>query len=120
MDAISSMKNGLSGQLAAPKSRTAGADSLAESKTLPAIDKDFGSDNSVAQDSVTISQESMDSLKLTSTSTVQGTSNQAQIPDRQKAQDIVGQIVTMVSNQPAKALEAFSNVAAPKVARAIG
>ncbi|WAR45454.1 hypothetical protein [Methylomonas rapida] len=113
---ISSIKNNVTSQLAPLKSRTAGTENLAEAKPMPGRDGNADTDNSVARDSATLSRES---LQLASTSTVQGTSNQTQIPDRQKAQEVLGQIVTMITGQPKQALDAFSNASPAKTVKVL-
>jgi hypothetical protein len=72
--------------------------------------------NSVAQDTATLSTEG---YKLSSTSVVQGLSNETQIPDRQKAQEMVSNIVTAVQGNPAQAQKAVSNASPTRVANAL-
>lgn len=111
------IKNGLSNPLASAKGKTTGVDNAAAQNTTPASDRDGDNGNSVARDSTTISSES---LRLASTSTVQGMSNQTQIPDRQKAQEMASQIVTAFANNPNQAQNAFSNVSAARTAKVLG
>ena len=87
--------------------KAAEVDSLAAQQTPPSTDRDGDNDNSVARDSVSISSES---LKLSSTSSVQGTTNQTQIPSSQDAQKVVDQLVTGIQNNPQQAQNAASNV----------
>jgi hypothetical protein len=98
--------NSLNTQLASTQSKSAGVGSLAGQQPIPATDRDGDQDNSVAQDSVTLSSQS---LKLASTSSVQGTTNQTQIPNRQEAQKLVDQLVTGLQNNPEQAQNAVSN-----------
>lgn len=94
-------KNSLTSQLASSNFKSAGQ------QPIPATDRDGDKDNSVAQDSVTLSSQS---LKLASTSSVQGATNQTQIPDRQAAQKIVDQLVTGIQNNPEQAQSAFNTI----------
>lgn len=96
-------KNSLSTQLASTQSKSAG---VAGQLPIPATDRDGDQDNSVAQDSVTLSSRS---LKLASTSSVQGITNQTQIPNRQEAQKVVNQLVTGFQKSPEQAQNAVSN-----------
>src|SRR5574343_861609 len=72
--------------------------------------------NSVAQDTATLSTEG---YRLSSTSVVQSVSNETQIPDRQKAQERVGNIVTAVQTNPAQAQQAVKNISPARVASAL-
>lgn len=72
--------------------------------------------NSVSQDTATLSTEA---YRLSSTSVVQGVSNETQIPDRQKAQEIAGNIVTAVNANPAQAKQAVGNISPARVANAL-
>ena len=72
--------------------------------------------NSVAQDTATLSSEG---YRLSSTSVVQGVSNETQIPDRQKAQEMVSNIVTAVQGNPEQAQKAVGNASPTRVASAL-
>lgn len=72
--------------------------------------------NSVAQDTATLSSEG---YRLSSTSVVQGVSNETQIPDRQKAQEMVSNIVTAVQGNPEQAQKALGNASPTRVASAL-
>ena len=100
-------KNNLTGQLASTRSKSAGVNNPVEQQPIPATDRDGDKDNSVAQDSVTLSSQS---LKLASTSSVQGITNQTQIPNRQEAQKVVDQLVTGFQNNPEQAQSAFNTI----------
>lgn len=102
----SQAKNSLTSQLASTQSKSAGVGNLAGQQSIPATDRDGDQDNSVAQDSVTLSSQS---LKLASTSSVQGTKNQTQIPNRQEAQKLVDQLVSGFQNNPEQAQNAVIN-----------
>ena len=100
-------QSSIASQLAATKSKTAGVDKLAEQKNISSTESDKGKDNSVDRDSVELSREA---LQLSSASSVQGTTNQTQIPDRQQARQVVDQLVTSIRSQPEQAQIAFGNM----------
>ncbi|MDD2738740.1 MAG: hypothetical protein PHR94_07375 [Methylomonas lenta] len=106
--------NSLNTQLASTQSKSAGVGGLAGQQPIPATDRDGDQDNSVAQDSVTLSSQS---LKLASTSSVQGTTNQTQIPNRQEAQKLVDQLVTGLQNNPEQAQNAVSNASSASASK---
>jgi hypothetical protein len=93
-------------QLASANSKSSAADKLAEQNKIQTADRDGDKDNSVARDSVQLSSES---LRLASTSSVQGANNQTQIPDRQQARQALDQLVTGIKNQPNQARLAFGS-----------
>jgi len=106
--------NSLNTQLASTQSKSAGVGGLAGQQPIPATDRDGDQDNSVAQDSVTLSSQS---LMLASTSSVQGTTNQTQIPNRQEAQKLVDQLVTGLQNNPEQAQNAVSNASSASASK---
>lgn len=107
-------KNSLTSQLASSNAKSAGVNNPAGQQPIPAIDRDGDNDNSVAQDSVTFSSQS---LKLASTSSVQGVTNQTQIPDRQQAQKVVDQLVAGLQNNPKQAQSAFNAISPANVGK---
>lgn len=107
-------KNSLSSQLTSTQSKSTGVGNPSGQQPIPATDRDGDQDNSVAKDSVTLSSQS---LKLASTSSVQGTTNQTQIPDRQEAQKVVDQLVTGFQNAPKQAQNAVSNASSINVSQ---
>jgi hypothetical protein len=72
--------------------------------------------NGVAQDTATLSTEA---YRLSSTSVVQSVSNETQIPDRQKAQEVVSNLVTAVQSNPLQAQRAAGNASPIRVAGAL-
>jgi hypothetical protein len=72
--------------------------------------------NGVAQDTATLSTEA---YRLSSTSVVQSVSNETQIPDRQKAQEVVSNLVTAVQSNPLQAQRAAGNASPLRVAGAL-
>lgn len=100
--------NSLNTQLASTQSKSAGVGGLAGQQPIPATDRDGD------QDSVTLSSQS---LKLASTSSVQGTTNQTQIPNRQEAQKLVDQLVTGLQNNPEQAQNAVSNASSASASK---
>jgi hypothetical protein len=107
-------KNSLTSQLASTQSKSTGVGNTSGQQPIPATDRDGDQDNSVAKDSVTLSSQS---LKLASTSSVQGATNQTQIPDRQEAQKMVDQLVTGFQNNPQQAQNAVSNASSINVSQ---
>jgi hypothetical protein len=72
--------------------------------------------NGVAQDTATLSTEA---YRLSSTSVVQSVSNETQIPDRQKAQEVVSNLVTAVQSNPLQAQRAAGNASPIRVVGAL-
>jgi hypothetical protein len=72
--------------------------------------------NGVAQDTATLSTEA---YRLSSSSVVQSVSNETQIPDRQKAQEVVSNLVTAVQSNPLQAQRAAGNASPIRVAGAL-
>lgn len=108
---VNSKQTSIASQLASANTKTAGADKLSEQKNIPSTDRDGDKDNSVARDSVELSR---DALQLATTSSVQGVTNQTQIPDRQQAQKVLDQLVTSIRSQPNLAQIAFGNISPAK------
>lgn len=72
--------------------------------------------NAVAQDTATLSTEG---YRLSSASVVQGVSNETQISDRQKAQELVSNFVTAAQNNPAQVQKVAGNASPIRVAGAL-
>ncbi len=110
----SSQKNTTVGRNAS--SATAEVDGLASQINKAPTDRDGDKDNSVARDSATISTEA---LKLSNTASVRQATNQTQIPDRQKAQEAAGNIITAIQSNPRQAQDAFANASPTRAANAL-
>jgi len=81
---------------------------------MPSRDQDGDKDNSIGQSNVAISA---DALKLSSTSVTPAINNQTQIPDQDKAKDVLTQIMEGMRNNPTQAKLAFSSLSAGNVGR---
>lgn len=110
----SSQKNITVGRNAA--SAATEVDGLASQINKEPTNRNGEKDNSVAQDSATLSTEG---LKLSSTASVRQATNQTQIPDRQKAQEAAGNIITAIQNNPVQAQNAFANASSARTANAL-
>lgn len=103
-----------SGVANAPKSKSSSVDNLAEPKNLPSLDRDGDKDNSVAADSVQVSNEALGLLR---TDSVQGVSNQTQISNGKEAREILGRLVNDSQNNPSQFRQAFGNASAANTSR---
>ncbi|MCQ8104779.1 hypothetical protein NP590_11735 [Methylomonas sp. SURF-2] len=91
-------------------------EALARQRDKAPTQRDGDKDNSVAQDSATISTEG---LQLSNTASVKQAANQTQILDRQKAQETASSIISAIRSNPAQAKEAVANASPTRVANAL-
>lgn len=96
------------------KSRVSGVDNLAEPKNVSLTDRDGDKDNTIGQDNTSFTA---DALRLSSTSVVSSVSNQTQIPDGEKAKEVLSRIVTEIQNNPDIAKQAQANASSTNTAR---
>lgn len=113
MDAIGSLRGSVT-NTASAKPNTRGVDNVAESRNMLPRDQDGDTDNSIGRSNVTISA---DALKLSSTSVTPPVNNQTQIPDQDKAKDVLAKVMEGMQNNPAQAKQALSSVSASNVGR---
>ena len=96
------------------KPKIGGGDNLAQAQNLQVQDGDGDKDNSVGQSNVRISA---DALQLASTSVTPAVSNQTQIPNQEKANEVVAKVVKDIQNNPGQAKTALSAVSSGNVGR---
>ena len=115
INTLNPQQSTVTGKASVTNSREAEANKLANQANIANSQEDEKA-NSVAQDTATLSTEG---YRLSSTSVVQSVSNETQIPDRQKAQEIVSNLVTAVQSNPLQAQRAAGNVSPIRVAGAL-
>ncbi len=98
------------------KFKSTRVDNLSEPKNVPEAPKDREGDrdNSIGQDSLTLSREA---LNLASTSVTQAVNNQTQIPGEDKAKEVATQAAESIRNNPGQAQVALSSVSSSTVNR---
>lgn len=112
----SSQKNITGGRNSSAGAGVAEVDSSASQRNKAPTDREGSKVDSVAQDSATISTEA---LRLSNVASVKQATNQTQIPDRQKAQEAAGNIITAIQSNPSQAQNAFGNASPARTANAL-
>ncbi len=103
---INSTQNPVTSQITPVKSTPAEDTRLAAQNSLTATSQDADSDD------INLSAES---LKLAKTSTIPNTSTQAPISSSEQAQQLVGQLLSNIANNPAQGQAAFGGMSQNRV-----
>ena len=114
MDAVGALRSNVANAANSSKPKIGGGDNLAQAQNLQVQDGDGDKDNSVGQSNVRISA---DALQLASTSVTPAVSNQTQIPNQEKANEVVAKVVEDIQNNPGQAKMALSAVSSGNVGR---
>jgi len=113
MDTVG-LRNNQANAANSSKPKIGGIDNRAQAQNLQLQDGDGDRDNSFGQTNVKISA---DALQLARTSVTPAVSNQTQIPDREKANEVVAKVVEDIQNNPGQAKTALSAVSSGNVGR---
>ena len=106
MDAVGPLRNNVPNTASPSKAKMGGADNLAQPQNRQVQDSDGDRDNSFGESSVKISA---DALQLASTSVTPPVSNQTQIPDQEKANQVLARVTEQIRNNPGQAQLAVSS-----------
>jgi len=106
MDVIGSPRSPVANSASSSRSNPNPVDSIAAARNVPPKDRDGDSDNGVGQSNVTLSNAS---LRLNSTSVTAAINNQTQIPDQEKAKEVLTTVTEQIRNNPSQAQLAASS-----------